>query len=105
MIWNYTECNNKDTEEANIAQYKLTGTFYADVEAVCKLMGIKVHPGMRPVLWEKEPPLFVNEEEGEDQKEEKEIEVVKFDKHRIDKNSLKALFYVLPGSQVKTLKF
>lgn len=102
MIWTYSDCNGKNTDDVNLAQYKLTGKFYADCEALCKLMNIKVHPALRPVLWEKEKPLF----EQEDAKvEEKEVEVVKFDKHRIDKNSMKVLFHCLPVSQVKTLKF
>jgi hypothetical protein len=106
MIWTFADSENKATDDINLAQYKLTGKFYDDINGVCKLMGIQVHPALRPVLWEKQKLRQFNEE-AEDGKEpeEKPISIIKFDKHRIDKNSLKALFHILPNSTVKTLKF
>lgn len=67
-------------------------------------MNIHVHPALRPVLWEVEKPIVP---EGEDAKEpeEKPVTVVKFDRHRLDKNTLKALFHLIPQSQVRTVKF
>lgn len=105
MIWTFAENNSKNTDDVNLGQYKPTGKFYEDTEAVSKLMGIHLHPGLRPVLWEKEKPMEFHDEEDGKEPEEKPVTTVKFDKHRLDKNSMKVLFHVLPSSTVKTLKF
>ena len=105
MIWTFQASDNKNTDDVNLAQHKPTGNFYNDAEAICKLMGIEVHPALRPVLWEKEKKIEFVEEEDNKEAEEKPLTVIKFDKHRIDKNTLKCLFHLLPSSTVKTLKF
>ena len=106
MIWTFAESNGKNTDEVNLTAFKPTGKFYDDAAAVCKLLGVKVHPALRPVLWEKEKPvIFHDDEEEAKEAHEKDLATLKLDKHRLDKNSLKALFYILPTSTVRTLKF
>lgn len=93
MIWTFADNQKKNTDDINLGTYKLTGKFYNDAEAISKLMGIQLHPGLRPVLWEKESNhIFQDVEEGKEQ-EDKPVTSLKFDKHRLDKNSMKVLFH------------
>lgn len=105
MIWTFKSNEAKETSDVNLAPYKLTGKVYEDAEQVCKLMGVHVHPALRPVLWKKEKIVQYNQEGEEIEPEVKPVTIIKFDKHRIDKNTIKALFHVIPSSTVKTLKF
>jgi len=68
-------------------------------------MSIQVHPALRPVLWEVEKPEFNLEEEDAKEPEVKPVTVVKFERHRIDKNTMKAFFHLIPQSVVRTVKF
>jgi hypothetical protein len=106
MIWTFGDSEAKNTDDVNLGQYKLTGKFHDDAAAICKLMDIQIHPALRPVLWEKQKVIeFKDEDEEDKESEEKPLSIIKFDKHRIDKNTIKALFHILPSSSVKTLKF
>ena len=105
MIWTFQSNEAKNTDDVNLAQYKMTGKFYEDAEALFNLLGVQIHPALRPVLWEVEKKVEFVEQEENKEPEPEPITVVKFDKHRIDKNTMKVLFHMLPTSQVKTLKF
>jgi hypothetical protein len=85
MIWTFAENEAKNTDDVNLNQYKLTGKFYDDVEAICKLMGIKVHPALRPVLWQKQKLQEFRDEDDAKEAEDKAVTTVRFDKHRLDK--------------------
>ncbi len=77
----------------DLKAFKPQGKFYEDADTICKLFNIKTHPALRA------PAHPENEEQ-------KEVTTVNFNKHRIDKNSMKVLFYTLPASpNVHTLKF
>ena len=50
-IWRYDECNEASTDGVNMKEYKPTGQFYTDANALCTLFGIKPHPVFRePVI-------------------------------------------------------
>lgn len=109
MIWQFKDANAKDTADVNLGGYKCTGKFYEDALEVTKLLGIELHPALREPTWEIEKNEIEKrlEEAADDEevKEEKVVTTIKFDRHRIDKNTLKALFHILPTSSVHTLKF
>ena len=95
-IWTFRECEAVETEAIDIKGFKPQGKFYEDADTICKLFGIKPHPGLRP---------HAHSGEGKDEHESKEVTVVNFNKHRIDKNSMRVLFFALPSSpNVQTLK-
>ena len=52
-IWTYKESDQVETEIPEVKAFKPTGKFYEDIENLCKLMTIKVHPALKPVVYSK----------------------------------------------------
>jgi len=120
MIWNYNEANRKELDSKLLDAYKPTGNLWEDAKASFEAVSINIHPALREPSWEiydpkEEQSVLEHLEEGEGEEEEKPeeveeperkpVEVLTFSKHRLDKNTMKILFHILPTSQVHTLKF
>ena len=49
-IWTFSENDQAETADSpELKAFKPTGKFYEDIENVCKIMNIKVHPALKPV--------------------------------------------------------
>jgi hypothetical protein len=51
-IWAFKDNESVETETIDMKQYKGTGKFYDDVETLCRMFGIKVHPALKPPVHE-----------------------------------------------------
>lgn len=50
-IWTFKDNENVETDSIDLSKiYKPTGKFYDDVETLCKLYNIRVHPALKPVV-------------------------------------------------------
>mmetsp|Transcript_34598 Transcript_34598/g.33809 ORF Transcript_34598/g.33809 Transcript_34598/m.33809 type:complete len:127 (+) Transcript_34598:16-396(+) len=99
-IWTFDGNEYVETDHIEQKQFKPIGKFYDDVLTLTKTFNIKVHPAMKPVT-----NVPIPGEEQEEQKQ-KEVSTLTFYKHRLDKNSMKVLFWCLPASPgIHTLKF
>ena len=48
-IWTFSENDQAETVDSpELKAFKPTGKFYEDIENVSKIMGIKVHPALKP---------------------------------------------------------
>ena len=99
-IWTFRECEAVETDGIDLKAFKPAGKFYEDAEALCKTFNIKVHPSLRnPHQGQAEGGAATAHEEV------KEISQITFNKHRIDRNSMRVLFFSLPASpNIQTLK-
>ncbi len=89
-IWTYKECEAVETDGIDLKGFKPTGKFFEDADLICKLFNIKVHPGLKAAS---------NGSSGENAQEEpKDLHQLSFNKHRIDRNSMRVLFFALPAS-------
>lgn len=92
-IWTYQGNEAVDVPDIEPKQFKTTQNFYDDLENLCRDKGIKMHPALKKPL-PKEP------EEGappaDPAAKPKEITTLNFYKHRLDKSTLKILFFLLP---------
>lgn len=48
-IWTFKESDAVETENIDMKAFKPTGKFYDDIEIVCKMFGIRVHPALKPI--------------------------------------------------------
>lgn len=46
-IWTFAENQNINTDNIDLKQFKPTGKFFDDVENLCKIYNIKVHPALK----------------------------------------------------------
>jgi hypothetical protein len=98
-IWNFKENESVETEGVDMKPYKPSGKFYEDVETLCRMYNLRIHPAMKPVA----SPLV--EGEKVDEEKPKELNTLNFYKHRLDKNSMKVLFLALQSAPyIHTLK-
>lgn len=51
-IWAFKDNESADTDSIDLKQYKGTGKFYDDVDTLCRLFSIKVHPALKPPVHE-----------------------------------------------------
>lgn len=93
-IWSFAANESVETEKVDLKPFKPTGRFFDDVITLSKMFNIKIHPALR------ESTYRVGESE-----ESKDIIALQFMKHRLDRNSLRAMFICLPPAQhIQTLK-
>lgn len=98
-IWNFKENEGVECEGIDMKAYKPTGRFYEDVEVLCRMFNLRVHPAMRPAV------LLNAEGERIEEEKHKELNTLNFYKHRLDKNSIKVLFLALQSAPyIHTLK-
>ena len=104
-IWTFNFNEYIETDHIDLSKtFKASGKFYDDIETLCKLFNLKVHPALRPISYGEKQQV-----EGQPPVEEdrhKDLNTLTFYKHRIDKNSMKVLFLSLPASPgIHTLKY
>jgi hypothetical protein len=51
-IWTFKESEQAETDNVDMKQFKATGKFYDDIETICRLYGIRVHPALKPIKYE-----------------------------------------------------
>lgn len=49
-IWTFKDNEITETEGIDLKTYKPCGKFYEDVETLCRMFNIKVHPALKPVV-------------------------------------------------------
>jgi hypothetical protein len=107
-IWTFKANDQQACADIEPKQFKTTSNFHDDIEMLCKNLSIKVHPAL------KKPgkPMTPSEESkdgdskpAEEEIKPKELNTINFYKHRLDKNTLKVLFFLLPYyPNIHTLK-
>lgn len=51
-IWTFKDNENAEIDNIDISKtYKATGKFYDDVDALCKLYNLRVHPALKPIVY------------------------------------------------------
>lgn len=99
-IWNFKENEAVECDGIDMKTYKPTGKFYDDVEVLCRMFNLRVHPAMKPVVNLRPDGERVEEEKPKD------LNTLNFYKHRLDKNSMKVLFLALQSAPyIHTLKY
>lgn len=83
----------KDIEQKTLDGFKPTGDFYKDARDCSKHVAILLHPALREPTWEiykppKDDPLDEDIPAAPVEEAKKVLEVISFNKNRIDKNSL-----------------
>jgi hypothetical protein len=82
--------------------YKPTGKFFDDVEILCGMYNVKVHPALKqPSLrhgHDDANALSVNQSNEGGIHADKDHGTLTFYKHRVDKNSMKVLFKCLEST-------
>ena len=133
LFWNYYYCNNTDINDKTLAGIKIKGKLIEELENLYKnLLKSAIHPSLLKIVKqideedenEKEidkqiqkkeserktiAPMNVNKEDGEIIEEEEEVEekIIKeiiFNSIRIDQNTIKFLFLILPKTPIVSLK-
>jgi hypothetical protein len=94
-MWNFKENEAVETDSIDVKSFKPAGKFYEDVDSLCKTFHVKAHPALRNP----------HQPSGEGSEEVKEVSQITINKHRIDRNSMRVLFFSLPASpNIQTLK-
>lgn len=68
--------------------YKPTGRFFDDIQTLAKMFNIRIHPSLRESAYKSENP------DVEDTI--KDLTALSFMKHRLDRNTMRAMFLALP---------
>lgn len=50
-IWTFKESESAETDSIDLKTFKPTGKFYEDIDILCKMFGIKVHPAFKPISY------------------------------------------------------
>ena len=113
-FWNYNYCNEIEVNEKNLAGIKFKGKLYEELENLYSThLKSAVHPCLIKIIKEideeenteekeKEEKNINNEEENEVEK--KNIKEIIFNAIRIDQNTIKFLFLILPRTPIVSLK-
>lgn len=100
-IWTFPDNESVETDKVDMKPFKPTARFFDDVITLTKMFNIKIHPALR------ESTYVQKQDENEQQHEEaiRDITALTFNKHRLDRNSLRTMFICLPPAQnIQTLK-
>jgi len=63
---------------------------------LCKNLIIKVHPALKKPVKDVSADVSEKTEEKKEEEVKKEPNTLTFNKHRVDKNTMKVLFFLLP---------
>jgi hypothetical protein len=47
-IWTYKESDTVETDSIDLKAFKPIGKFYEDIETLTRMLGIRVHPALKP---------------------------------------------------------
>lgn len=98
-IWTFNDNESVETEKVDLKPFKPTGRFFDDILTLTKLFNIKVHPALR------ESTYVSKTDDNERDEAIRDITALQFNKHRLDRNSLRAMFLCLPPAlNIQTLK-
>lgn len=50
-IWTFKESEQAETDTPEVKGFKPLGKFYEDIENITKIMGIKIHPALKPAVY------------------------------------------------------
>lgn len=96
-IWNFSSNEAVETEKVEMKQFKPTGRFFDDIQTLAKMFNIRVHPSLTEKAYKSENP------DADDNI--KDLTTLSFMKHRLDRNTIRAMFLALPPAQhIQTLK-
>ena len=85
--------------------FKPVGKFYDDIETLTKMLNLKIHPALKPAVYPTAEGQEIKTQEQIDEERHKNLDTITLYKHRLDKNSMKAMFLCLPASpNIHTLK-
>lgn len=51
-IWTFKDSEHAETDNVDLKAFKPSGKFYEDVESLCKLFNTKVHPALKPAVYQ-----------------------------------------------------
>ena len=112
-FWNYSYCNKIDVNEKVLSGMKLKGKLYEELQNLyTTYLKSAVHPSLIRIIKaidedeteEKESNKNENKEEEEYEGEKKSIREIVFNAIRIDQNTIKFLFIILPKAPIVSLK-
>ena len=116
-FWNYKYCNEIDVNEKVLSGIKLKGKLFEELQNLYSTyLKSAVHPSLIKIIKEldeeeseeKESNKNTNNanklEEEEDETEKKSIKEIVFNAIRIDQNTIKFLFIILPKAPIVSLK-
>lgn len=96
-IWSFKENEAVETDKVDMKPFKPTGKFFDDVQTLAKMFGIKIHPALKESAY--------RSESAEADEPTRDVTALTFMKHRLDRNSLRAMFLSLvPAQNIQTLK-
>lgn len=50
-IWQFKDNESVDTDSVDLKTFKPVGKFYEDVETLCRMFNIKIHPALKPIAY------------------------------------------------------
>lgn len=104
-IWTFHANDSVPCPDIEPKQFKTTSNFWDDVELLCKNLSIKVHPAIKKPVKPETADASEATVEKKEEEVKKEQSTLTFNKHRLDRNTLKVLFFLLPYyPQFHTLK-
>ena len=93
-FWSYEPCQAFELKEELFDNYKMKGKFNEDVQYFYDIIGIAPHPCFKLKQYKLDP-----------QKEPVELQSIEIINSKIDINTLKIIFYMLPTTKIYNMKF
>ena len=93
-FWAYEPCQAFELKDELFENYKMKGKFYEDVQFFYDIIGTAPHPCFKIKQYKLDP-----------QKEPAELNSLEVINSKIDINTLKILFYMLPNTKIYNMKF
>jgi hypothetical protein len=108
-FWNYNHCNEIEVEQKALSGIKFKGKLYEELQNLyTTFLNSAVHPSLIKIIQEideEENDENKNkEEEEEDDNNNKNIKELIFNAIRIDQNTIKFMFMILPKTTIVSLK-
>ena len=93
-FWAYEPCQAFEIKDELFENYKMKGKFNEDVQYFYDIIGIAPHPCFKLKQYKLDP-----------QKEPPELQSLEVINSKIDINTLKIIFYMLPNTKIYNMKF
>ena len=107
-FWNYNHCNEIEVDPKALSGIKFKGKLYEELQNLyTTFLNSAVHPCLIKIIQEideEENDDNKNKEEEEDDNNNKNIKELIFNAIRIDQNTIKFMFMILPKTTIVSLK-
>ena len=95
-FWAYETCQSAEIKDEIFDNYKPKGKFHEDIQYFYDVIGIAPHPCFK---------LKQNKLEPQKEKDQSESQSLDIINSKIDINTLKIIFYMLPNTKIYSMKF